>query len=150
MKTKAYVDVNQADNPQTWYSTAFAQVVDHPTAINYEDLVDRTKEVAAKVLDPDVAAEYVERFCHGEGLIATNPIDGTQVNITEDTSFAEELEEAGEEMEDVLSTPLWGTSEDADDEAVEEEAAEAPEDDEPAFGDFATTDGSAAGQGTLM
>lgn len=145
MKTKAYVDVNQADNPQTWYATGFASVVDHPAGIDYTKLVDRTEEIAHEVLEPEIAEEYIERYCRGEGLIATDPITGEQVNITEDTSFQEALDEAEEEIEDVLNTPLWGTDESADEsEGNEDEEVEIP------VGDFGTVEGSEAGQGTLM
>ncbi|MFC6717934.1 hypothetical protein ACFQGT_09865 [Natrialbaceae archaeon GCM10025810] len=143
MKTKAYVDVNQADNPQTWYATAFAQVVDHPTALDYAKLVERTEEVAREVLEPEIAEEYIERFCRGEGLIVTDPITGEQINITEDTSFQEALDEAEEEIEEVLSKPLWGTESESEPETESDEVAEAGD-------DFATVEGSKAGQGTLM
>jgi len=139
MKNKAYVDVNQADNPQTWFATPFAQVTEHPTAVDYAALVERTEEIAREVLDAGDAEEYIARFCHGEGLIVTDPITGETVNITEDSSFEEEIEEATEDMEDVMNTPLWGTEEDDEPEeiAVENDLS------------FQTVDGSEAGQGTL-
>ncbi len=147
MKTKAYADVNQGDNPQTWYATSFASAVDHPTAINYQELVDRSKEIAKKILPPEEAEEYISRFCQGEGLLGIDPITGEQVNIVEDTSFQEALDEAGEDLDEVLNTSLWGNGDESESEIEDEVEEEEPE---PAFGDFATVEGSAEGQGTLM
>lgn len=107
MKNKAYVDVNQADNPQTWFATPFAQVTEHPTAINYEELVERTKEIAREVLEPGEAEEYIAKYCRGEGLIVTDPITGEVVNVVEDTSFEEEIEEAENQSEDIRDMPPW-------------------------------------------
>lgn len=143
MKTKAYVDVNQTDNPQTWYATGFASAVDHPAAIDYEELVGRTEEIARDVLDEETAEEYIQFHCRGEGLIGTDPITGEQVNIVEDTSFADALKESEEQLEDVLETPLWG-------EDKNEDEAEAENDVEAGDFDFPTVSGSEKGQGTLM
>ncbi|MDQ2052887.1 hypothetical protein RBH26_20815 [Natronolimnohabitans sp. A-GB9] len=158
MKGKAYVDVNQADNPQTWYATGFASVVDHPAAVDYQALVGQTEKIAREVLPAGEAEEYIYRFCRGEGLIVTDPINGEQVNIVEDTSFAEQLEEAEEELDDVLNTPLWGTdeSEKADDEEEREENEIELSGDRPRSADvteataFETVEGSESGQGTLL
>ena len=149
MKNKAYVDVNQGDNPHTWFATPFAQVTEHPTAIDYQKLVERTEDIAREVLDVGDAEEYIAKFCRGEGLICIDPVTGETVNITEDSSFDVELEDATEDLEDVMNTPLWGTEED-------DEAAEVPVENEPDESDeleddlsFQTVDGSEVGQGTL-
>ncbi len=146
MKNKAYVDVNQADNPQTWFATPFAQVTEHPTAIDYASLVERTEEIARQVLDTGDAEEYIHKFCRGEGLIVTDPITGETVNLVEDSSFEEAIEEATDDLEDVMSTPLWGTSD--DDEAAVPDEDEPDEDVEDDLA-FQTVDGSESGQGTL-
>ncbi len=147
MKGKAYVDVNQADNPQTWYATGFASVVDHPAAVDYQALVDRTEEIARDVLEAGDAEEYIYRFCRGEGLIVTDPITGEQINIIEDNSFAEELEEAEEELEEMLNTPLWGSESSENGDNLDDTQTETTEPETPSF---STVEGSESGQGTLM
>lgn len=109
MKNKAYAGVNQSDNPQTWYATPFAKVVDHPAAVDYERLVEKTKEVARESLDSGNAEEYIAKHCSGEGLIVTHPFSGETINIVEDTEFEEKLEEAEEEMEDMMDEPFYGS-----------------------------------------
>jgi len=146
MKNKAYVDVNQADNPQTWYATPFASVTDHPTAISYADLVKDTEDIAREVLDAGDAEEYISRYCRGDGLIVTDPINGESVNILEDDTFEQEIEEATSELDEVMETPLWGDN--SDDGAVLAES-EAEEDEPDESLAFQTVDGSESGQGTL-
>lgn len=150
MKNKAYVDVNQSDNPHTWFATPFAQVTEHPTAVNYNELVERTKDIAREVLDAGDAEEYIYRFCSGEGLIVSDPITGEAVNIVEDSSFEEELEEASDDMDDLMNTPLWGdVDEDDTDSPDSDERVSQAADDEADDLQFSTVDGSEAGQGTL-
>lgn len=109
MKDKAYVGVNESDNPQSWYATPFAQVVDHPGAVDYELLVERTKEIVREVLDAGHAEEYISKYCSGEGLIVDHPFTGEAVNIVEDTEFEDQLDEAEDDMEDVMDEPFYGS-----------------------------------------
>ena len=130
MKNKAYVGVNQSDSPQTWYATPFAQVVDHPAAVDYEQLIERTKEVARESLDAGHAEEFIAKHCRGEGLLVTHPFNGETVNIVEDTEFEQELEEAEEEMEETMDTPFYGSlgeSGSAEEEGGDNENAPLPE-----------------------
>lgn len=130
MKDKAYVGVNESDNPQSWYATPFAQVVEHPGAVDYEQLVERTKEIAREALDAGHAEEYIAKHCSGEGLLTTHPFTGESVNIVEDTEFKDELEEAESEMEEVMDTPFYGSLGDsgsAEDEGGTETDAPLPE-----------------------
>lgn len=154
MKNKAYVDVNQADNPQTWFATPFASVTEHATAIDYGDLVERTEEISREVLDAGDAEEYIYSFCRGEGLMVTDPLSGETIDITEDSSFEAEIEEATGDMDEILSKPLWGTNNDNEDGKQEEEGAEIEvqsNDEKQTEEDlqFSTIDGAEAGQGTL-
>jgi hypothetical protein len=140
MKDKAYVGVNESDNPQSWYATPFAQVVDHPGAVDYELLVERTKEIVREVLNAGHAEEFIAKHCSGEGLIVDHPFTGETVNIVEDTEFADELAEAEDNMEDVMDEPFYGSLGDsgtAEEEKGDDKNAPLPENgesDEPSGG----------------
>jgi len=142
MKNKAYVDVNQAETPHTWYATPFASIIDHPAAVDYKQLVDRTEEIAREVLPAGDAEEYIHKHCRGEGLLVTHPFNGETINITEDSSFEQELEEAESEMAGVMDDPFYG-DDSSDDVDEDDEGAETPE------VEHGTVGGSESGQGTL-
>ncbi len=145
MKNKAYVDVNQTANPQTWFATPFASVTEHPTAIDYGKLIDRTEELAREVLDAGDAEEYIALHCRGEGLIVTDPITGETVNIVEDTRFEDELVEAVDDLEQIQSIPMYGSSDSTEEDTVDDDTDEVTVNSLS----YATIDGSESGQGTL-
>lgn len=115
MKVKGYVFKNASESPVTYQPAPFANQAFRATNIDWEAVVEGAKEVVYEVFEPEVAEEYVETYCEGDGLIVTHPITGEAVNILEDTEFEEELEEAADELDEVLSEPLYGSSDDETD-----------------------------------
>lgn len=53
---------------------------EYKVSINWEEVVEQCKKSVSKNF-PEIADEYISRFCEGNGLIATNPFTGEQVNI---------------------------------------------------------------------
>ena len=143
MKNKAYVDVNQAEAPNTWYATPFAQIIEHPAAIDYSELVNRTEDLVKEVLPSGEAEEYIYKHCRGEGLLVTHPFTGETINIVEDTSFEEVLEETHEEMGSMMDEPFYG---DGSNESDSEKVADDTPTEEK---EHATVGGAESGQGTL-
>jgi len=55
-----------------------------------------------EILEDDDADEYVDRFCQGEGLHAVHPYKGYEVDITEDSSLSEQVEERTDKVAEIL------------------------------------------------
>lgn len=53
---------------------------EYKVTINWEEVVEQCKKSVSKNF-PEIADEYISRFCEGNGLIAVNPFTGEQVNI---------------------------------------------------------------------
>jgi hypothetical protein len=103
MLDKGYVIKDQSANRVKYQPSPFAtpDKVSKSITMDFQNVVDRTVESAREVLEPDVAEEYVSKFCEGNGLIATHPLEGGQQNIT-DTSFTDEIEEREDSEEDLI------------------------------------------------
>lgn len=113
MLTKGYVRKDQSQNPILWDKTPFAKNASREVKMDWEELVDDTKEIAKDNLPGDVADEYIDRFCKGDGLFATHPFDGHSVNITDQNLLEETVEEQEEKEEEVFSDDLYtGSSDD--------------------------------------
>lgn len=109
MLTKGYVRKDQDSNPVMWDKTPFAQNASREVQMNWEELVEDTKQAAQDNLPEDVAEEYIERFCQGDGLFVTHPFTGEKLNITNQNLLEEKVEEQEEkEEEDVFSEDLYG------------------------------------------
>lgn len=118
MADKGYVIKWEADSPITWQAAPFAAYMDYNLNLNWFELVEYTKDFAQRALAPEDAAEYIERFCEGEGLTTVHPITGEVVNILETSPFDDdEIHESAEEFADELAAPL-GFAQQADDAAV--------------------------------
>lgn len=111
MLTKGYVRKDQSQNPILWDKTPFAKNASRNVQMDWEELVEDTKEIAEKTLPPDVAEEYIERHCEGDGLFVTHPFEGERLNITKQNLLEEKVEEQEEkEEEDVFSEDLYAGS----------------------------------------
>ncbi len=110
MQHKMYVERHD-ESPIAFSASAFGQSINvaEQAKLDWSKVVERAKEKAREVLEPEQAKEYIRRYCEGDGLIATHPLTGETVNIIEDTEFQEKLDEAGEDIDDEMSKSLWGT-----------------------------------------
>lgn len=108
MKTKGYVRKEKnSSNVNEFFPSPFASAVDHQADIDWKHVVDETEKVVHKILPEDDAEEYVERFCRGDGLLATHPFTGETVNIVEDDEFETLVNEANEKMEEVMNESIY-------------------------------------------
>lgn len=121
MKFKGYVKKDKGKSGvNEWAAGPFAPQVEHTAEIDWAALVEQTKEdVKARLTDED-AAEYVARFCEGEGLLVTDPFTGETVNITEDDGMQGRLDDAEESLtEEVFDEPVFGGKQKEEDEEPE-------------------------------
>jgi hypothetical protein len=112
MLTKGYVRKDQAESPVLWAAAPFASNATREVTMDWSELVEDTKEIAREVLPVDVAEEYIERFCEGDGLFVTHPFTGERMNITKQNLLEEAVNEAEEEENDVFSDDLYGSDND--------------------------------------
>lgn len=117
MLHKMYIERHE-DNPISYSASAFGQSINvsEQAKLDWELVVERAKEKARNNLSPDVAEEYISRYCEGEGLIVTHPITGETVNILEDNEFEEELDEAQEAVDEEMSGSIWAGPDETEDE----------------------------------
>ena len=110
MLTKGYVRKDQDQNPILWDSTPFAKNASREVRMDWEELVEDTKQTAKDNLPGEVADEYIERFCQGDGLFVTHPFEGQKLNITKQNLLEEKVEEQEQkEEEEVFSDDLYGS-----------------------------------------
>lgn len=119
MLTKGYVRKDQAGSPVLWSAAPFAKEATRNVNMDWREIVEDTKETARASLPENVAEDYIENHCQGEGLIATHPFTGETVNITEASGLEETVEEREEEEADVFSEGLYGEESDDGGEEVE-------------------------------
>lgn len=117
MQTKGYVRADRDQSPILWADAPFASKAKRDVKLDWEELVEDTKDVSKETLPGKVADEYIDRFCSGEGLIVTHPFTGEQLNITKQNILEEKVEEQEEQEDEVFANPLHGASN--DDEADE-------------------------------
>lgn len=114
MIAKNYLSYNDGQ-PVKYSVSPFGSNIDvaSQAAVDWSLVVERAKEKARANLSEEHAEEYIRRFCQGDGLIVVDPVakEYTEINILEDTSFGEALEEAQEEMDETWAdTPMWGSA----------------------------------------
>jgi predicted transcriptional regulator len=104
MLDKGYVIKDQGANRVKYQPSPFAtpDKVSKDITMDFQNVVDQTKQSARQVLDSDVADEYISKFCEGSGLIATHPLEGGQHNITE-TGFMDEVSEREDDEEQKIN-----------------------------------------------
>jgi hypothetical protein len=109
MLTKGYVRKDQSTSPVLWDSAPFAAKATREVRLDWEELVEDTKEYAAEGLPGDVADEYIDRFCEGDGLFVTHPFNGERMNITNQNLLEEKVSEQEEEEDAVFEDSLYGS-----------------------------------------
>lgn len=114
MRTKGYVRVHQG-TPNEYSFNEFGSVVHHDQGMDYGAIVDSCAEEIYDVAPDDLADEYVERFCQGDGLITTHPFTGEAINIVEHDELEEMVSEGVDAVEEVFE------GESADEEADEQQ-----------------------------
>lgn len=97
MLNKGYVKKDQSMSPILWSATAFSDVIEVDVQLDWEEVVEDTKETAFEAFSDDRAEKYIEKFCEGDGLFARHPIVGKKMKITE----SDGLESAVEEKTDI-------------------------------------------------
>lgn len=108
MLTKGYVRKDQDSNPVMWDKTPFASNATREVRMDWEELVEDTKEIAKDNLPGDIADEYITNHCEGDGLFVTHPFDGERMNITKQNLLEETVESQEEkEEEEVFSEDLY-------------------------------------------
>jgi hypothetical protein len=109
MLTKGYVRKDQSQSPVMWAPAPFASKATREVKMDWEEIVEDTKEIAAETLPGNVADEYIERYCEGDGMFVTHPFTGESMNITNQNLLEETVDEQEEkEEEDVFSEDLYG------------------------------------------
>jgi hypothetical protein len=116
MLDKAYVFKDNSGGRVKYKPSPFATAdqVSRDIQIDFQNIVDETKQTARDVLSESVAEEYITQFCQGEGLIETDPLGGEQVNITEQDLGETVDEQVDEESETIESTEPYGSGGDGD------------------------------------
>jgi len=105
MASKGYVRIHQG-NPNEYSLNEFASVTKHDPGLNYADVVASAKETVYDIAPEDVADEYVDRFCRGDGLITTHPLTGEAVDITEADELDEMIDDGIEGVEEVFDEAM--------------------------------------------
>lgn len=128
MKDKLYVQKDEGSSgSRVEYRASYLGkeiALEGSEILDWEQVVDDTKEVAKQVLPDKWADRYINDYCEGSGLIVTHPITGETVNILEDNEFESKVQEGQEGMEDAMNTPLYGSDEDEEEDEMEEELEE--------------------------
>lgn len=116
MLDKGYVYKDNNQGRVKYQPSPFASEdqVSKNITLDFQTVVDETKAVVRDVLREDVAQEYIEQYCEGEGLITTHPLSGEQINITEQDLLDDVAEQVDEEV-DVLDESDPYSSDDDDD-----------------------------------
>jgi hypothetical protein len=128
MKEKLYVEKHDDASSRVEYMASFLGkeiALEGSEILDWEKLVERSKEVAKEVLDDRWADKYISEYCEGNGLIVTHPLTGEEVDITESDEFEEEAQEALDDMEKEFDDGLYGSEEDDSEPEESEEDSEA-------------------------
>ena len=128
----------QQGTPNTYVLAEFATITNHRVGLDYQRVADACAEGVYNIPGvPEVVADaYVDRFTSGNGLFAIDPYSGEEVNITEDTSLQDSVDEATDDVADIFDEPFFGDEDEGD------------ENDQPE-GEPAEMEAEAETQGTL-
>lgn len=111
MLTKGYVRKDTNSSPNLWATAPFHTKAKRDITLDWEELVEDTKETAREILPPDVADEYIEKHCEGDGLFVTHPFTGERMNITKQNLLEEKVEEQADTAdEEVFGDDLYSGS----------------------------------------
>jgi hypothetical protein len=127
MRENGYIQVNNnASGPNSYSLSPFHTVTDIEVGLDYEAIADACEaKVHEKSYVPEVVADfYAETYCEGTGLFETDPYTGETVDITEDASLQERVDEATEGVKETFDEPMFGSgdSDGSDSESEPEEA----------------------------
>ena len=108
MIEKMYLERHD-DSPITYTASTFGKTIDvaNQAKLDWESVVETTKDKAREVLEPEDAERYISEHCEGDGLIVTHPVSGETLNILEDTEFEEKLDEAQDAIDEEMKGSLW-------------------------------------------
>lgn len=101
MREKGYIVEHQA-SPNEYTLSPFASVTKHDAGLDYGEIASAASDNVYDIIDDAAANQYAETFCQGDGLIATHPFTGQAVNITQDDSLKQMLDEGTEEVANVV------------------------------------------------
>jgi|APHM01.1.fsa_nt_gi hypothetical protein len=125
MKTKGYVSVDQAQTPQEWHATAFADIAKPDNSFDWDKICRDAKE---RLLDDDtwdrsIIERYSAEFLEGpqEAVMPFGEQKGETINIREWSGFSDELEDVMGDVDEVNDNGLYDGDDGVDD---EEDAAE--------------------------
>lgn len=117
MLDKGYVIKDQGGNRVKYQPSPFATAdqVSTDIEVDFENIVEGTKEAARSALPEELADEYISKYCEGEGLLTTHPFTGETINIIEQ-SMTEDIEEQQEQEEQVIENtdPFASSDDDGD------------------------------------
>ena len=108
MIEKMYLERHD-ESPITYTASTFGKTIDvaNQAKLDWSKVVETTKDKAREVLDPEDAERYISEHCEGDGLIVTHPVSGETLNILEDTSFEDKLDEAQKGIDEEMNeSPL--------------------------------------------
>lgn len=116
MLDKGYVLKDNSGARVKYQPSPFAteDTVTKDVSMDFEAIVEQTAKDAEYALSGDLADEYVSQFCNGEGLIATHPLEGIEVDITEQ-DLMDDITEAEEEENEVIEETNPFNNDDEDD-----------------------------------
>ena len=80
-------------------------MTDVNVSLNYAAIVEAAAEEVRNIpgIEPEVADEYVQRYCEGSGTIVTHPFTGEAIDITEDDSLGEMTTEASAKTKAIVA-----------------------------------------------
>lgn len=119
--------VQKDDNGTVTYrALGFASSINVYEPVDWAKVIDMTKEavehnVENGKLDRADADEYIERFCT-RPITARHPVDGRKLDIEEYTGFEEQVKQRENDLEQMLGTSIYDSS-DEDEESDDAEKA---------------------------
>jgi predicted transcriptional regulator len=122
MQDKGYVIKDTDGGRVSYQPSPFATPdnVSKDISIDFEVIVEQTKDDARYMLPEDTAEEYISQYCEGEGLITTHPTEGGQVNIIE-SDLGDAISEKGEKEAEAVAENNPFDKDDDDDPDPEDE-----------------------------
>lgn len=125
MVERGYVSEHDG-SPLTYSLSDFHSITQHKIGLDFGELVEIAKREIRNTKIPEAVQDlYIERFCEGEGLMAVHPYTGETVNIIEDRSLQDVIDEATADVGDVLGDPFEKYRADDEPAAESSPAAEA-------------------------
>ncbi|QSG06350.1 hypothetical protein [Halapricum desulfuricans] len=126
MLDRGYIRIaSDGGTSYTYTLSEFASITTHKVGLDYDEIVEAAADGIYKVpgIPEEVADAYVERYCEGNGLFAIDPYTGEEVDITEDNSLQEAVNEATEDVAEIFDDePFFGNGSDESDNDDQPEA----------------------------